>query len=35
MRDKFDHAKGWFLKAESDLHTVKRLLVVFQSSIDG
>jgi HEPN domain-containing protein len=26
MRDKFDHARGWFLKAESDLHTVKRLL---------
>ena len=27
MRDKFDHARGWFFKAESDLHTVKRLLV--------
>jgi HEPN domain-containing protein len=26
MRDKFDHARGWFLKAESDRHTVKRLL---------
>jgi HEPN domain-containing protein len=26
MRDKFDHTRGWFLKAESALHTVKRLL---------
>jgi HEPN domain-containing protein len=26
MHDKFDHARGWFLKAESDLHTVKSLL---------
>jgi len=26
MHDKFDHARGWFLKAESDLHTVKCLL---------
>lgn len=26
MRDKLDHARGWLLKAESDLHTVKRLL---------
>ena len=26
MRDKFDHARGWFLKAESDLHTVKRMM---------
>jgi HEPN domain-containing protein len=26
MRDKFDHARGWFLKAESDLNTAKRML---------
>jgi HEPN domain-containing protein len=26
MHDKFDHARGWFLKAESDLYTVKCLL---------
>jgi HEPN domain-containing protein len=26
MHDKFDHARGWFLKAESDLHTVRSLL---------
>lgn len=26
MHDKFDHARGWFLKAESDLHTAKSLL---------
>ena len=26
MPDKIDHARGWFLKAESDLATVKRML---------
>ena len=26
MKDRFDHARGWFLKAESDLITVKRML---------
>ena len=26
MHNKFDHVRGWFLKAESDLHTVKSLL---------
>jgi HEPN domain-containing protein len=26
MRDKFDHARGWFLKADSDLHTAKHML---------
>jgi HEPN domain-containing protein len=26
MRDKLDHARGWFLKADSDLHTAKRTL---------
>jgi HEPN domain-containing protein len=26
MRNKFDHARGWFLKAESDLHTVKCMM---------
>jgi HEPN domain-containing protein len=26
MRDKLDHARGWFLKAESDRHTVQRVL---------
>ena len=26
MRDKLDHARGRFLKAESDLHTAKRTL---------
>jgi len=26
MRDKRDHARGWFRKAESDLHTAQRTL---------
>jgi HEPN domain-containing protein len=26
MHDKFDHARGWFLKADSDLHTATRVL---------
>ena len=26
MRDKRDHARGWFRKAESDLHTAQRAL---------
>lgn len=26
MRDKLDHARGWFLKADSDLHTARRML---------
>ena len=26
MKNRFDHARGWFLKAESDLITVKRML---------
>ena len=27
MHDKFDHARGWFLKAESDLHKLCSELV--------
>ena len=26
MHDRFDHARGWFLKADSDLHTAQRML---------
>ena len=26
MRDKHDHARGWFRKAESDLYTAQRTL---------